>query len=348
MKKIRVMAIAVWLILGLGSPALAVRFSFDLTMGKVNFSYSTIGAYNPVRLTLDGSTGVVRTWVETQAYESQAALEALGKFILSQLASVTGMEISSELQGKLGWVATCPSGQFSLSFKGDGTLQVRFNLESADVDPEETEIHTKVYVDAESGQLVIQDSRPEPLPGEVLGQKLGMPKDLASDIVEEFGRARVEAALENALSHNGTAYAQGSSIAGGAASVMSDGSVGINELSQRAIFDLSLRGVEYQGYLRDSTLYMRLLHPANGVSIRDMRVILTVVELNPPEPLHGPHIVLWDAFPYDYQAGCYLYRLNSTGWRPGSYEVYIDVGQILNFKLPITITDWHQVVARRG
>jgi len=185
-------------------------------------------------------------------------------------------------------------------------------------DTSESEVHATVQVNAEEGQLTVKDSSPSPEAGAVLGQKYGVPPGQMSQLLDQFGRARVASALETAGNHNGLALAQNGAVAGGAASVVNDGSVSFSEL------------------------------PPGEASIRDMRVILTVVELEPPEPLHGPHIVLWDVFPYDYQAGCYLYRLNSTGWRPGSYEVYIDVGQIVNFKLPITITDWHQVVARRG
>jgi len=342
------MGVIAGLLLMLSPPALAVKFTFDLSEGPAGLEYSTIGAYNPIRLTLEGFDGAAKTWFGTELYDIQVALETAGKLLLSQIASVTGMDLEARLAGQFRSSGSMRNSNFSILVSGSGILSVQIDPDSGGIDTEETEIHTKVLVEAKSGRLVVEDSRPEPLPGEAVGYKLGMPRDVVDSLVEDFGRARVEAALENALSHNGAAYAQGSSIAGGAASVVSDGSLSINSLSPRAVFDLSLQGLRYEGYLRDSTLYMRLLHPANGVSIRDMRVILTVVELEPPEPLHGPHIVLWDVFPYDYQAGCYLYHLNSTGWRPGSYEVYIDVGQIVNFKLPITITDWHQVVARRG
>ena len=377
MKRIPVVGAVIGVLAIFCVPVAAVKLSFDLSKGPVAFSYDTIGAYNPLRITILGKNGSGQTALDTRAYQCRTYVESLlDELYALHIGSVSATAFTAAAKGKLGVLlegggyraearleglegmkvltVLTPSGlrleaTLSKDMSVDASaLGAAFESIGKSPGMEELEIHATIRVDAESGQLIVQDSRPEPLPGEVLGQKLGMPKDLASDIIEEFGRARVEAALENALSHNGTVYAQGSSIAGGAASVVSDGSLSINSLSPRAVFDLSLQGLRYEGYLRDSTLYMRLLHPANGVSIRDMRVILTVVELEPPEPLHGPHIVLWDVFPYDYQAGCYLYHLNSTGWRPGAYEVYIDVGKIVNFKLPITITDWHQVVARRG
>jgi len=343
MKRTVMAGIVVGLLLTLGSPAMAAKFAFDLSKGPVSFAYTTIGAYNPTRVTVIGNNGVAQTWFTSDYYESETFLQTLGELLLAQRAAVPWVDLNVEsLTGKLSFQASTEDG-VELSVKmerAQGNITVRVNSGGAKGDTSDKEVRAQVQVDAESGLLTIEDSRPRADVSVLLGQRYRMSWEQIHQLLGQFGKSRVLSAFQYASSHVGPTIA--------AASVVSDGSVSINNLSPQAVFDLSLRGLKYQGFLRDSTLYMRLYHPANGVSIRDMQVILTVVELNPSEPLHGPHIVLWDVFPYDYQAGGYLYHFNSTGWRPGAYEVYIDVGKILNFKLPITITDWHQVIARRG
>jgi len=351
MKRFLVMGMLVGILLALGPPAMAMKYTFDLSKGPVSFSYTTIGAYNPIEITIVGKNGVAQTWLASDYYLSQTLLEAMNELLMSQHGAVPWLDLSVEsLTGKLSFQASTHDGaQVRVEMEGaQGNITVRLETSGVGEDTSEKEVHATVQVNAEDGQLIVKDSSPSPEGDTVLGQKYGVPPGQLSQLLDQFGRARVASALETAGNHNGVSLAQNGAIAGGAASIPADGSVSFSDLSPGEVFRISLWGLKYQGYLRDSTLYMRLLHPANGVSIRDMRVTLTVVELEPPEPLHGPHIVLWDVFPYDYQAGCYLYHLNSTGWRPGAYEVYIDVGQIVNFKLPITITDWHQVVARRG
>jgi len=351
MKRCLVVAIVAGVLLALGPPGIAMKYTFDLSKGPVAFSYTTIGAYNPIEITIVGENGVAQTWLASDYYQSQTLLQAMNELLMKQHGAVPWLDLSVEsLTGKLSFQASTQDGaQVRVEMQGaQGSITVRLETSGTDEDTSEKEVHATVQVNAEDGQLTVKDSSPSPETGAVLGQKYGVPPGQMSQLLDQFGRARVASALETAGNHNGISLAQNGAVAGGAASIPADGSVSLSDLSPGEVFRISLWGLKYQGYLRDSTLYMRLLHPANGVSIRDMRVILTVVELDPPEPLHGPHIVLWDVFPYDYQAGCYLYHLNSTGWRPGAYEVYIDVGQIVNFKLPITITDWHQVVARRG
>jgi len=350
MKRFLVMGTLVGILLALSPLAIATKYTFDLSKGPVLFSYTTIGAYNPIEITIVGKNGVAQTWLGSDYYQSQTLLQAMNDLLMSQHGAVPWVDLKVEfLMGKLSFQTSTQDGtQVRVEMQGSsGNITVRLETSGMGEDTSEEEVHAMVQVNAEDGQLTVKDSSPGPEGDTVLGQKYGVPPGQMSQLLDQFGRARVASALETAGNHNGLALAQNGAIAGGAASV-ADGSVSLSDLSPGEVFRISLWGLKYQGYLRDSTLYMRLLHPANGVSIRDMRVILTVVELSPPEPLHGPHIVLWDVFPYDYQAGCYLYHINSTGWRPGSYEVYIDVGKILNFKLPITITDWHQVVARHG
>ena len=351
MKRFLAMGTLVGILLALGPPAMAAKYTFDLSKGPVSFSYTTIGAYNPIEITIVGKNGVAQTWLASDYYQSQTLLEAMNELLMRQHGAVPWVDLHVEsLTGKLSFQASTQDGaQVRVEMEGaQGNITVRLETSGVGEDTSEKEVHATVQVNAEDGQLTVKDSSPSPEGDTVLGQKYGVPPGQMSQLLDQFGRARVASALETAGDHNGIALAQNGAVAGGAASIPADGSVSLSDLPPGEVFRISLWGLKYQGYLRDSTLYMRLLHPANGVSIRDMRVILTVVELDPPEPLHGPHIVLWDVFPYDYQAGCYLYHLNSTGWRPGAYEVYIDVGKILNFKLPITITDWHQVVARRG
>jgi len=350
MKKILLLGALVGILLAIGLPAIATKYRFDLSKGPVSFSYTTIGAYNPIEITIVGKNGVAQTWLASDYYQSQTLLEAMNELLMKQHGAVPWLDLKVEsLNGKLSFKASTHEGvQVRLEMEGSpGNITARLETSGVDEDTSEKEVHATVQVNAEIGQLTVKDSSPSPEGNTVLGQKYGVPPRQLSQLLDQFGRSRVMNALETAGNRNGVSLAQNGAVAGGGASI-AEGSVSLSNLAPEEVFRISLWGLKYQGYLRDSTLYMRLLHPANGVSIRDMRVILTVVDLEPPESLHGAHIVLWDVFPYDYQAGCYLYHLNSTSWRPGAYEVYIDVGQILNFKLPITVTNWHQVVARRG
>lgn len=349
MKKILVLGALVGILLALSLPAIATKFTFDLSKGPVSFSYSTIGAHNPITITLLGENGTVRTWFASEYYQSQTMLQAVNKLLMTQHGAVPWTDLSVEsLTGKLSLLASTKDGvNYSVKMEGaQGNVTVRLETSGMGTDTSDKEVSAAVQVDAEAGKLTIKDSSPRPNGDILASQKHGMPQEQMTQFLNQFGRTRVNNAFRNADSHTGLAVVQGTA-AGGGGSIAGDGSVSFADLSSGEVFRISLWGLKYQGYLKNSTLYMRLLSPANGVSIRDMRVILTVVRINPSVPLGEPHIVRWDVFPYDNQAQCYLYRLKTNQWKPGTYEIYIDVGRILNFTLPVTVTTQHEVLARR-
>lgn len=343
---VRAMGIALTLLIFTGFYAHAARFVFDLSKGPVSFTYTTTGAYNPIEITIVGENGEVRTLLLSDYYAGQTFVDASRELVMSQLGAVPWLELVVEaLQGTLSFLATTPDGaNFQVSMTGNlGSIFLSLETDGVHTDTSDKTVKAVVQADLESGKMIIKDGSPGPAPDLLLTQQYKIPPSEADKLLDQFGLERVIDALETAAHYNAV-WAKGSAVAGGAGS-LNGPSVSLRDLPPGEIFRISLWGLKYQGFLRDSTLYMRLLHPGNGVSLKDVRIILTAVELDGSGP---PNIVLWDPFPYDEICQCYQYRFNPASWNPGAYEVYIDVGRVLNFKLPIWVTEDHRVVPRQG
>ncbi len=332
-----------FLLLGLsGVQVRGVEFVFDLSKGPVSFTYTTTGAYNPIEITVVGKNGEVHTFLLSDYYRGRTYVTTTGDLLFSQLAAVPWLGLTIEgLRGTLSFTAATPDGShIAMTMTGNpGSVSVRLETEGVGQDTSDKTIQAVVQADLESGKMTIQDGSPAPDPELLLSQQYGIPPQEAEKLIDQFGLPRVTGALETVARYNGWAH---NAVAGGAAT-FNGPSVSLNDLPPGEVFRISLWGLKYQGFLRDSTLYMRLLHPGNGISLKDVRIILTVVELDGSGP---PDIVLWDRFPYDELDQCYRYKFYPQPWRPGPYEVYIDIGRILNFKLPVRVTEKGQLVPR--
>ncbi len=327
-----------------GLPASAAKVVFDLSKGPVRFGYICPGVYNPIEIIILGENATAQIELSTDHYTSYTELSAREELRLHERGAVTWLDLVVEsLIGRLSFSAALSAGpRFQVELTGTGrSLLVELST-GEEKTPDQT-VRALVQVAAESGKLIVLDGTPPPDSLDLIAQRYGIPAEELAQLREQFGAFQVAKAFQTAEGHHGSPLA----VAGGAAGLGENGCVSIRDLPPAELFRISLAGLRYQGYLQDSTLYMRLFHPANGLSLCDARVTITVVELDPPAPLGGNHVVLWDVFPYDDLAQCYRYQFDASGWRPGAYRVYIDVGRLLSFSLPLTVTDWHQVVARR-
>jgi len=88
MKRFLAMGTLVGILLALGPPAMAAKYTFDLSKGPVSFSYTTIGAYNPIEITIIGKNGVAQTWLASDYYQSQTLLEAMNELLMKQHGAV--------------------------------------------------------------------------------------------------------------------------------------------------------------------------------------------------------------------------------------------------------------------
>jgi len=107
MKKILLLGALVGILLALGPPGMAAKYTFDLSKGPVSFSYTTIGAYNPIEITIVGENGVAQTWLASDYYQSQTLLEAMNELLMRQHGAVPWLDLSVEsLTGKLSFQAS--------------------------------------------------------------------------------------------------------------------------------------------------------------------------------------------------------------------------------------------------
>jgi len=319
MKKYLIAGVVIGLLVTFAAPAVAKKFSFDLSKGSIFFNYATTGAYNPIQIRINGVGGFAQTLIDTDAYKSESFIEGLRGFVLSQIATVSGMELETETDGKFSSTTSANGTVFSVAYEGDGTVKLEFNTDDTAINTEEMEIRTAVYVDAESGRFTVEDSSPES--AERISQRFGMDKGEVDRLIQEFGAGRLIHALENARSQYAPRRVS-PTVAGGGGAVEGSpgGSVSFNDLSPRLVFQLFLWGTKYEGYFRNSTLYARFYHPATGESISDLR---------------------------NEQHECYYYPIASAGLSPGDYDLYIDVGRITSIKLPIIATKNEGILTRQ-
>ncbi|GAG28939.1 unnamed protein product, partial [marine sediment metagenome] len=236
----------------------------------------------------------------------------------------------------------------SLNFSGEGSVDKEI---ANDLDPNyaDTEIDVSIYTDAREGRLIVEDSTSNPDLATIMSQKLPITRREARGIISTFGKVRASYALNNAITHNPTP-SRSSTIADGGGVVI-ENSISASNLSPATVFQLSLRGIKYEGYLKNSTVYMRVYPSDNGVSIRDLDMIITIVDSDPVPPLSASNVVLHDIFPYDYGQECYFYPIDEENWlvdiedlRPGAYDLYIDIGRMQTITLPITVMEDKQVI----
>ncbi|MCD6523580.1 MAG: hypothetical protein J7K48_01045, partial [Thermococcus sp.] len=144
MKRFLAMGALVGILLALGPPAMAAKYTFDLSKGPVSFSYTTIGAYNPIEITIVGENGVAQTWLASDYYQSQTLLQAINDLLMSQHGAVPWLDLKVEsLTGKLSFQASTHDGvQVRLEMEGSpGNITARLETSGVDEDTSEKEVH---------------------------------------------------------------------------------------------------------------------------------------------------------------------------------------------------------------
>lgn len=325
----------------------SAKFTFDLSKGPVSFHYTTIGEYNPVEIIVIGEGGTISTWISSRYYNAQTLLKVLELLTFTQHGAVTWTDLIVEsLKGTMAFTVETPQGSMAVNLEGEGNdLNLKFNVAAGSADISQETVTTRILANFDAGVLTIQDNSPGPAPLGVAAQRYKIPPEEINKMLSQFPAHKIDRAFDIAGDY--FPFRKKTAIAGGAGMAAPNGCISVEELSPQELFRLSLLGLKYQGYLKDSTLYMRVFHPQTGACIKDMRVIITVVEEGHVAGSGNPNVVLWDVLPYVDLSGCYLYGFDTTNWRPGRYEVYIDVGRFLNFILPLVITDSGRMMVRR-
>ena len=321
--------------------ASASKYTFDLSKGPVVFQYTITGAYNPIRITVTGENGVTQLFIDTLAYRSSVSVESLILNIY-QIASIHGLNLDvRQLAGQLVFLAQTGQGSFSINMRTtEGNVTVNIDCGDVPGDPKGIEIRAGVQAAAKIGQVVIEDGRPAPSALELVSQTTGIPPAESQSLLDQFGAQRVLRAAEAALSHN--QLGQPSPAVGGAGAV--EGTIptaGFGSLNRGEVFNLYLRGTQFRGQIRDSSLFLWLFHPSSETILNGLRVIVTVLCQNST----GTSIVLWDRAHFDFNQGCYVYPLKNRGLTPGDYWLYIDVEHFQTIKLPLAVTMEGQVMA---
>lgn len=347
MKRIILAVAIVGLVFAITSPAIGRKFSFDLAKGSILFNYTITGADNPLHLQISLANGYAETHISTEGYNSDTTMEGTGNLSFSQIAATYAIVLEAEVDGNISSTTTTSEGIVaSLNFAGEGSVDKEI---ANDLDPNyaDIEIDTGIYANAREGRLIVEDSTSNPDLATIMSQKLPIARREARGIISTFGKGRASYALDNALAHNPRPWGN-PSVGGG---VVIENSIRTANLSPSAVFQLSLRGLKYKGYLKNSAVYMRVYVSDNGVQITDLDVNITIVG---PTAGGGGNVVLYDVLPYSYANECYYYPINEEDWlidvddlSPGAYVLHIDVGRMQAVQLPITVTENKEVIPRK-
>ncbi|MBS3766054.1 hypothetical protein KGY71_05995 [Candidatus Bipolaricaulota bacterium] len=199
---------------------------------------------------------------------------------------------------------------------------------------------------SKSGWVVVKHE-PAPTPelpdvSELMSQQLGLSELDAKKIVQKRGKRRSFEALEarsNFLHRIKLGLANPSPVP--AARQGSLPVTSINHLSPDAFFKLHIQGPRGGGLLRDSTLYVQVVHPKTEQPISGIPANITIADEN-------GEAVLVDTLDFDEDQGMYVYKAGKdSNWmvdtedlEPGNYSAYVDVGDNLQHViLPISLSE---------
>jgi hypothetical protein len=113
---------------------------------------------------------------------------------------------------------------------------------------------------------------------------------------------------------------------------------------------LYLDGPEYDGVLRNSTLFLRVFHPKIPQKISDLPSTIAVIKA-----VEGGanDVLLLDSFIFNEDCDCYQYNFTEDKWlidvkdlQPGPYKLSIDFSNARHLRLPVTVTKGKEVIPR--
>jgi len=334
-----------------------------------------------IKLEMEGKDGNASAEAtKDKLYNKKVSVESEGDIELSQDAKEDGVNLNLDWSKKANVRTTTstPDQEATLNLKNaEGSLKEELKVEEEDTkksenekeskkkagadnnqkaDPdEEKEVKVKVKLETEpdgTGKLIIirmnpRGSVPVASDAEIVSRRLGMNISQAQDHIQENGgMGKIDYAWKKANSYN--PQAPSPTVAGKAGGLATPASVDVRTLNRPSVYKLHLLGPKYKGFLKNSTLLLRLYYPTNERSIRGVFTTITVSEPGPSN-----NILLVKELPYDHHNDVYRYSFDKADWLTdfdsleGPYVLLIDVGQSLNFKLGITITEEGDIIPRK-
>lgn len=216
---------------------------------------------------------------------------------------------------------------------------------------------TEAYTSkAKSGVLILNAKLPDPPSAgserERIARELGVTLREAQQLLDQYGELRINNAIEKATKFS-SGRVNGPQVAGGMGSI-ANGIIPTKTLNDQlpiAKLQVYLEGPEYDGVLRDSTLYLRVFHPKTPQKISDLPSTISVQGADKKTDSAG--IILMDEFTFNEECDCYQYEFKKDRWlidveilNPGPYVLNVDFSNARHLKLPITLTEDKKVIPR--
>lgn len=334
---------------------------FDLKNGDVSVNFTQ---HNPINVNVVNlKSGDANLQFVTTRYKSKVKVgtgedgEGLVNIDKTILASQSDIEAVVK-DGELYYEISSSSSKNSILLK-DGSIELKSTSSvHSNKEPNTKQVATSVEASGESGKVTINydnDGDIEINRVTNIANKLGVNRQQARNFLNNHSFSRVNYALEKAGRSgklNGNSLSdyevnQNGKVAGGAGSV-AGGAASINNLSPSSMFQVYLEGPAFQATFKDSTFFMRLHYPGNGLQLKDLPTNITV---SGPKRESSNNVILIDNLNYSNEHQLYYYEFKKTKWlvgegnlRPGKYILHIDLGPSLSKKIGITITEDHKVV----
>ena len=225
-------------------------------------------------------------------------------------------------------------------------------------DERKLKFRTEAYTTkTEGGVFILNTKFPDPPSAgsarERIARELGVTLREAKQLLKQYGELRINNAIDKATKFS-SRRTNGDPQAAGGAGAIANGIIPTRTLNDQlpiSKLQVYLDGPEYDGVLRDSTLYLRVFHPKTPQKISDMPSTIAVHEVNGKSGSGG--IFLMDNFTFNKDCDCYQYEFNQDKWlidvdilKPGPYVLSVDFSNARHLKLPITITEDKRVIPR--
>ena len=349
MKKKKVILITLSVILALSLAAYGKEFNLALSGVKLHYTQ-----HNPIKISIeDAKNGSGSLFLESETYVNSNNIKGKGEFELDKTSLVSSTEMEASVKkGSVSSTLRSKDTNTVVFASCDGNCTVE---SSAEVDGEYSDKFVKVRIattQADRGILRTNHNNPEfGLPDEeYISKQFGVSSAEARNLLDEHGKVKLINAFEgmNKFSSNSN---RGNNPAGGAGAIAgNNGVIGINNLSSSAVFNLYLKGIKYEGYVRHNSVFMRVYYPDNGVNLNNIPINLT---------LHGPvnsdryasNIALMGTLKYSSEKRLYKYAFQNGDWLvdldrlpSGHYELHLDVERIQHIELPVTLTEDKKIV----
>jgi len=345
------LAILIFLIAFTLYTATANGKKFNLTLSGVDLHYAQ---HNPIKISIENAkNGSGSLFLESDTYVNSNNIQGKGEFELDKTSLVSSTEMEASVKkGSVSSTLRSKDNNTVVFASCEGNCTVD---SSAEVDGEYSDKIVKVRIattQADRGILRTNYSNPEfGLPDEeYISKQFGVSSSEARKLLNEHGKVKLISAFEG-MNKFANSNNRGNSPAGGAGAIAGkNGVIGINNLPSSAVFNLYLKGIKYEGYVRHNSVFMRVYYPDNGANLKNIPINIT---------LHGPvnsdsyrsNIVLMGSLKYSNEKSLYKYAFKNGDWLvdldrlpSGHYELHLDVERIQHVELPVTLTEDKKIV----